>query len=86
MAHPIDVVLISPGFVSTKLNGMPVIPGIIPAPLSAARSYLSDVGRFKYTNGTVVAKLTLDLLTFVGEYAPWLLNLIFYREGMKSFN
>ena len=85
LAHPIDVFCISPGFVSTKLNGMPVITGLIPTPLSAARSYLKDVGRFKYTNGTILAKLTLNLLCFADKYLSGILYYIFYNEGMKDF-
>ena len=86
MDKPIDVLLVSPGFVSTKLNGMPVIPCLIPTPVSAARSYLSHIGRFKYTNGTIVAKLTLNLLCFTGKYVPGVLNFIFYKREMNTFN
>ena len=38
----IDLMLYSPGFVSTKLNGMPYIPLLIPTPLQAARGALID--------------------------------------------
>lgn len=38
----IDFMLYSPGFVSTKLNGMPYIPMLIPTPLQAAKGALTD--------------------------------------------
>jgi len=85
MKQPIDTLLISPSFVSTKMNGTPVIPGIIPAPLDAAKSYLADCGRFSYTQGPLFAKLLCKLTELGWKLIPGLLNFIFYHVGKQDF-
>jgi len=56
-ADKVDTCLYSPGFTSTKLNGLSEAPLVVISPLAAARSSIKDFGRYKYTNATLTHAL-----------------------------
>lgn len=80
----IDVVLYSPSFISTKINGLPYVPGIIPRPLSAVSTAFHDVGRFSYTNGRLVDSIVGCFFRFGHKYFPGLLDRMFYNSGVAA--
>ena len=69
---------------STKINGMPVVPGIIPSPINAAATALHDVGRFSITHGRWFDAIQASFIRFVGKYLPYFLELIFYKDAMSA--
>ena len=80
----IDCCVYCPGAVSTKLNGLDTIWGIIPDPLTAARTALHDVGRYQFTNGRLFDRITYAILGFIFKYWPWLGNTLFYKDAMQK--
>ena len=82
----IECMLYSPAFVSTKHNGMPFVPFLIPTPLQAARGALADCGFFSYTNGTLVHALTNEVHQFAAYYMNPLLHAVFHDVGLNDCN
>ena len=81
----IDFTLYSPSFVSTKINGMPEVPFIIPSPISAAKTALHDVGRFKYTNGRLFDAILCIISTLLDTYLSPILDLAMWNDGKEAF-
>ena len=84
MHSPVDVCVYAPSYVSTKINGMPLIWGLIPSPLTAAATALHDVGRFAVTNGRFLDRITYALLSFLHKYFSSPLDSNGYKGSLKK--
>ena len=82
----IEGLLYSPAFVSTKLNGLPFVPLVVPTPLQAARGALADCGFFSYTNGIFVHAIINEVHQLAAYYLSPVLHAIFHDVGLNDVN
>ena len=80
----VDVFLWSPSFISTKINGMNVVWGLIPDPLSACETAMHDVGRFSSTHGRWFDAVQASFILFLGKYWPSVLESRMYKRAMRK--
>ena len=76
--------LYSPGFVSTKLNGLPKFWPLVISTEQAAYEALCDAGKHSKTFGTFTHALLNEGFVLAINFLEPLINPIFLMDGVKT--